>query len=119
MVGASKLTEEHVLRIHEAFKQGMSDQSIADIFGVTRNHINRIRHGHRWNIEKNSFIMKKQLENEERYKNFAIVRIYKDNEVLHAYEISPEKIEMYKQSIESVFENQSGGWSINIRLNVA
>ncbi len=49
--GASKLTFKDVEEIRTMFSQGMKDGDIATIKGVSRVHINRIRHGKRWNAE--------------------------------------------------------------------
>ena len=49
--GASKLTFKDVEEIRRMFLQGMKDSEIATIKGVSRVHINRIRHGKRWNEE--------------------------------------------------------------------
>lgn len=67
MVGASKLNKNDVQKIRHLFTQGLNDCEIARQFipesgqQVSREHIQRIRHGHRWNLEKNSFIMKDHL----------------------------------------------------------
>ena len=120
MIGSSKLTQEDVDRINAMIEAEMDDSSIAEIFGVTREHINHIRHGRRWNIEKNSFVMKHQMGGDTKTspKNFAIVRINKKSFCLHSYEIPADKVHLYKNNIESVTENQTGGWTINIRLHV-
>jgi len=58
-IGASKLNEKDVEVIKYLFiRTSMSDTEIGDAFGVSRAHINRIRHGYRWNDETKSFQMK-------------------------------------------------------------
>ena len=59
MIGAHKLTQEMVLEIKELFlTTKLRDGEIGKKYGVSREHINRIRHGRRWNDETRSFIMK-------------------------------------------------------------
>lgn len=63
MVGASKLNEEKVRQIKELFlTTKLTDGEIADQFGVSREHINLIRNGKRWNIQNRTFIMKEELD---------------------------------------------------------
>lgn len=63
MVGASKLNEEKVRQIKELFATTeLTDGQIADQFGVSREHINLIRNGKRWNIQNRTFIMKEELD---------------------------------------------------------
>lgn len=48
--GASKLTKERVLVIKELFNfKDLTDTEIGNLFGVSRELINQIRHGNRWN----------------------------------------------------------------------
>ena len=59
MIGASKLNEKDVEVIKYLFQRTqMTDTEIGNAFGVSRVHINRIRHGKRWNEETKSFKMK-------------------------------------------------------------
>ena len=59
MIGAHKLTQEMVLEIKELFlTTKYSDGKIGKMYGVSREHINKIRNGRRWNDETRSFIMK-------------------------------------------------------------
>lgn len=47
--GAYKLTHERVEVIRELFKfRDIKDADIANLFGVSREHINSIRHNNRW-----------------------------------------------------------------------
>jgi len=63
MVGASKLNEEKVRQIKELFATTkLTDGEIANQFGVSREHINLIRNGKRWNIQNRTFIMKEELD---------------------------------------------------------
>ena len=62
--------------------------------------------------------MKSQMTGESQMQNFAIVRMFKDDVCVNAFNIKPEDIVNYTSKIESVFENQSGGWSINIRIDL-
>ena len=43
MIGTNKLTTEKVEDIRQMISAGMNDQSIADIFNVSRSNINLIR----------------------------------------------------------------------------
>ena len=64
MIGASKLTQDDVDIIRDLLKMGKTHQSIANLFGVSREHITKIHKGHRWNKPQHSFIMKDELEQE-------------------------------------------------------
>jgi len=64
MIGASKLNEKDVEVIKYLFdRTDLRDGEIAEIFDVSRVHINRIRHGIRWNENKKSFRMKSPQPN--------------------------------------------------------
>jgi uncharacterized protein YjcR len=70
MIGASKLNEEKVRQIKELFlNTEMKDADIADQFGVSREHINLIRNGKRWNILTRTFISKQELDQVINLKN--------------------------------------------------
>lgn len=59
MIGAYKLTEEKVSIIKDLINTGeFTHQQIADIFNVSRPHINKIANGKRWNEDNRSFKMK-------------------------------------------------------------
>lgn len=60
--GASKLDEQKVENIKKLFILGYGDQHIADMFFVSRGHINKIRLGKRWNAEKRSYLSKVEME---------------------------------------------------------
>lgn len=68
MIGAKKLRLPDVIKIRALMDQGLSDTQISREFipesgqCVTREHINGIRHGKRWNMERHSFIMKSDSE---------------------------------------------------------
>ena len=58
-IGAWKLNEEKVVIIKELLDMGdYTHQQIADLFGVSREHITKINQGQRWNDEIKSFRMK-------------------------------------------------------------
>ena len=62
-IGASKLTLEKANLIKELLTLGeFTHQQIADLFGVSRELVTQINLGNRWNLENNSFVMKKHLE---------------------------------------------------------
>lgn len=62
-IGSSKLNEHKVRQIKELFEiTNLSDSQIASMFDVSREHINLIRNGKRWNTDKKSFISKVELE---------------------------------------------------------
>ena len=63
MIGAHKLNEEDVKVIKDLLQLGKTHQSIADMFGVSREHITKINKGERWNDDKKSFVMKEYMEN--------------------------------------------------------
>lgn len=58
MVGAYKLNWDDVKVIKDLLGMGKTHQSIADLFGVSREHITAIKNGTRWNPERHSFEMK-------------------------------------------------------------
>lgn len=62
MVGAYKLNWDDVRIIKDLLEQGKTHQSIADLFGVSREHITKIKMGQRWDGDKHSFLMKKELQ---------------------------------------------------------
>jgi hypothetical protein len=73
MIGASKLNDQKVMEIKRLFATTMlCDGDIAEMYEVSRELINQIRSGKRWNDEKRSFTMKDQIK---RYtKTITIVR---------------------------------------------
>ena len=61
--GASKLNEEKVMEIHNLFKTTtLRDRQIAEMFDVSREHINKIRRGKRWNAHTRSYITRKEMD---------------------------------------------------------
>jgi len=63
MIGASKLTEQQVQEIKRLFATTMlCDGDIADMYKVSRELINLIRSGKRWNDNKRSFVMKDAIK---------------------------------------------------------
>ena len=63
MIGAWKLNEEQVEQIKSFISTtNISDSRLAEMYDVSRVHINHIRHGRRWNIEQRKYIMKEELE---------------------------------------------------------
>lgn len=73
MIGAYKLNEQQVQEIKRLFATTMlCDADIAEMYEVSRELINLIRNGKRWNDETRSFTMKEQIK---RYtKTITIVR---------------------------------------------
>lgn len=69
MVGAYKLNWDDVGIIKDLLKQGKTHQSIADLFGVSRELITKINMGQRWNDDRNSFIMKERIRSND-YRDF-------------------------------------------------
>lgn len=66
MIGSWKLTETDVEVIKYLFERtDLRDGEIAEMFDVSRVHINRIRHGKRWNEDIRSFEMKKPLKSND------------------------------------------------------
>jgi hypothetical protein len=67
VIGASKLNKQDVIKIKKLVAQGLNDSEISRQFipesgeTVTSEHIRAIRRGRRWNDDKNSFIMKEDL----------------------------------------------------------
>lgn len=118
MIGTNKLTTEKVENIRELISQGLSDQAIASIYNVSRPTINHIRHNKRWNLDKNSFLMKEQMKNVSSIQNFLIVSVMKENRVLDTYNITIDKLNEYSEYIESSFENNTGGWTIRIVISI-
>ncbi len=63
MIGASKLTEQQVQEIKRLFATTMlCDGDIAEMYNVSREMINLIRNGKRWNDEERSFTMKDTIK---------------------------------------------------------
>lgn len=61
--GASKLNEEKVIEIKNLFKTTtLRDGEIAKMYNVSREHINKIRKGKRWNIQTRSYITRKEMD---------------------------------------------------------
>lgn len=83
MIGASKLKDHQVQEIKRLFATTMlCDGDIGEMYGVSRELINLIRNGKRWNDEERSFTMKDEIK---RYTK-TITKIY-GNE--HASQINP------------------------------
>ena len=118
MIGTNKLNTEKVENIRELISQGLSDQAIADMFKVSRPAINHIRHKKRWNLDKNSFLMKDQIKETISVQNFLIVSVMKENRVVDTYNITIDKLNEYSEYIESSFENNTGGWTIRIVISI-
>jgi hypothetical protein len=63
MIGAHKLNEQQVQEIKRLFATTMlCDADIAEMYNVSRELINLIRNGKRWNDETRSFTMKEQIK---------------------------------------------------------
>jgi hypothetical protein len=63
MVGAYKLDETQVAQIRNLFENTtLKDGEIATMYNVSREHINLIRSGKRWNPNSRSFVSKKEME---------------------------------------------------------
>jgi hypothetical protein len=73
MIGSSKINEQtdDLERLQELFDMGLNNSEISRIYRtntgeqITRTHISAIRRGKRWNINKRSFVMKHELENQD------------------------------------------------------
>jgi hypothetical protein len=50
--------------------------------------------------------------------NFIIVSVIKENEVIDTYNITIDKLIHYSDNIESTFQNNTGGWTIRIVINI-
>lgn len=62
MIGSSKLNDEQVQQIKRLFETtNLTDESIGEMYNVSRGHINHIRNGRRWNVDERSFLMKEEL----------------------------------------------------------
>lgn len=118
MIGTNKLTTEKVEDIRQMISDGMTDQSIAHIFNVSRSNINLIRNNKRWNYDENSFLMKEQIKDEPSIQNYLIVSVMKENRVVDTYNITIDKLNEYSEYIESSFLNNTGGWTIRIVINI-
>lgn len=85
MVGAYKLNWDDVKVIKDLLKMGKTHQSIADLFGVSRELITKINKGQRWDKEKHSFIMKDEMDKPKRsndYRDFGEALPIKSIEVI-------------------------------------
>lgn len=66
MVGAYKLDEHQVAQIRNLFENTtLKDREIAIMYNVSREHINLIRKGRRWNPNSRSFVSKTEMEMSE------------------------------------------------------
>jgi len=68
MIGASRLQEEDIVEIKKLLAMGVSQAAVARTYvpisgkKVSREHINLISSGKRWNAEARSFIMKEAVK---------------------------------------------------------
>jgi len=122
MIGASKLTREMVAEIKNLFKTTtLNDAEIADVYNVSRIHINKIRNGQRWNNEQHSFIMKKELEEKlDHIKNYIILRLLDETtgDVILANQITTDELMPLRNYITECFINQTGGTTIVLEIVV-
>lgn len=117
MVGASKLNKEKLTEIRALFTQGLSDNEIAEQYGVSRIHINHIRNGHRWNKEKRSFVMKDEMQ-QTKLTNYFILRVMDGDKVIKASSFDISDLVNYKDYITESFVNRSGGISIIAEIDI-
>jgi len=82
MVGASKLNWDDVRVIKDLLEMGKTHQSIADMFGVSRELISSIKSGKRWNKEQHSFIMKDEQIKSNDFRDFGAALPIKSIEVV-------------------------------------
>ncbi len=77
MVGAYKLDEQQVSQIKTLFENTtLKDGEIAIMYNVSREHINLIRKGRRWNPNSRSFISKKEIEMTKKPVQKEIEKVY-------------------------------------------
>jgi hypothetical protein len=119
MIGASKLTKELVAEIKTLFATtNLNDAEIAEMFNVSRIHINQIKRGQRWNDAQRSFVMKEDIKKEET-NNFIILHLvdYEDK-VLVAKHISPDEMVSLRDYITRSYINQSKGITTILEIPV-
>jgi hypothetical protein len=118
MIGAWKLTPEDVVEIKELFETtNLTNQEIADQYGVRREHISHIRLGRRWNTDKHSFLMKEEIER-QKPENFILLHIkdMETGEVITAIHLSPDKLVALNDYITECFINESGGMTLILEI---
>jgi hypothetical protein len=118
MIGAWKLTPEDVVEIKNLFATtNLSNQEIADQYGVAREHISHIRLGRRWNTENHSFLMKEEIE-KKKPENFIILHILdvETCEVITAIHLSPDKLVALNDYITECYINESGGMTLILEI---
>jgi hypothetical protein len=77
MVGAYKLDEQQVSQIKTLFENTtLKDREIAIMYNVSREHINRIRTGKRWNPNSRSFVSKIEIEMSKKPVQKEIEKVY-------------------------------------------
>jgi hypothetical protein len=77
MVGAYKLDEHQVAQIRNLFENTtLKDGQIAIMYNVSREHINLIRSGKRWNPNSRSFVSKKEIEMSKKPIEPVIEKVY-------------------------------------------
>jgi hypothetical protein len=77
MVGAYKLDEQQVSQIKTLFENTtLKDREIAIMYNVSREHINLIRTGKRWNPNSRSFISKREIEMSKKPVQKEIQKVY-------------------------------------------
>jgi predicted DNA-binding protein YlxM (UPF0122 family) len=120
MIGASKLTKEQVAEIKTLFATtNLNDAEIAEMFNVSRAHINQIKRGQRWNDLERSFVMKEDIKEEEETNNFIILHLvdYQDR-VLVAKHITPDEMVSLRDYITRSYINQSKGITTILEIPV-
>jgi len=101
MVGASKINQltDDLERLQSFFDEGFNNTQIQKLYrtnsghSLSRIHISSIRRGTRWNINKRSFIMKSEIEDQRYIETTFNNNIYKtvissvitDTDIYYAY----------------------------------
>lgn len=77
MVGAYKLDETQVAQIRNLFENTtLNDKQIAIMYNVSREHINLIRSGKRWNPNSRSFVSKIEMEMDKKPVQKEVEKVY-------------------------------------------
>lgn len=123
MVGAHKIddTTDDLIRLRKLFDLGLTNTEIARMYRtnkgetISRTHIMHIREGKKWNPDKRTFLMKKELEDKKNLREvqFFLVTDNKEKEGISLIECPIEKAVNFNKQNKIDFELNKDG-SIDI-----
>jgi len=59
-----------------------------------------------------------ETQTDQHPQNFILLSLIKDDKVIQTFDINIEQLIYYQQYIESSFQNNTGGWTIRIVINI-